>query len=163
MRNIGKFAAVATLAGALAVSAMTPSQAHDGRWGAAAIGFGAGALVGAAAASAAYNSGYYYGSDYAYAPGYYDYGYAPGYAYAPGYSYGYAYEPGYAYQPAPAYTYTAPASRSYAYVPAAPSRGCWVSTDNTRGFGYYGGCASNNQDTDAATLGRARRNVRAVK
>src|SRR4051794_10527353 len=73
MRNIGKYAAAATLAGAMALSAVTPSQAHDGRWGAAAVGFGAGALVGAAAAGAAYNSGYY-------GPGY-GYGYAPGYAY----------------------------------------------------------------------------------
>jgi len=31
-----------------------------------------------------------------------------------------------------------------------------VSTDNTRSFGYYGSYASNNKDTDAATLGTAR-------
>jgi hypothetical protein len=160
MRNIGKLAAAATLAGALAVSVATPSQARDGRWGAAAIGFGAGALVGAAVASSAtpYYGGYY----------------GPGYAYAPGYSYydDYAYEPGYTYAaPAPAYTYAAPAprvtyERSYAYSPApmavAPAQ-CWVSTDNTRGFGYYGSCASNTKDTDAATLGTARRNVRPVR
>ena len=42
---------------------------------------------------------------------------------------------------------------------SAPSSGCWVSTDNTRSFGYYGSYASNNKDTDAATLGTARRGV----
>jgi hypothetical protein len=166
MRNIAKFAAAATFAGALAISAATPSQAHDGRWGAAAIGFGAGALVGAAvASSAAPYYGGYYGPGYAYAPApayYDDYAYEPGYTYAPGY----------AYQSAPAYNYVAPAPRttyrateSYAYSPApvaAPAH-CWVSTDNTRGFGYYGSCASNNKDTDAATLGTARRNVRPAR
>lgn len=87
MKTIFKFAAAAALTGALAVAAVTPSEARNGRNAAAAIGFGAGALIGAAAASA--NSGYYYG------PGYYD----SGYAYAPGY----AYEPDYAYEPAPVY------------------------------------------------------------
>jgi hypothetical protein len=161
MRNIAKFAAAATFAGALALSAATPSYADGGRNTAAAIGFGAGALVGAAAAGAAYNGGYY-GAGY---------GYAPGYAYEPGYSYGgYAYAPGYSYAPAPAYTYSAPApqvtyERSYAYSPApmaAPAQ-CWVSTDSSRGYGYYGSCASNNKDLDAGALGQARRNVRPVR
>ncbi|MCK9918668.1 hypothetical protein MXD81_57045 [Microbacteriaceae bacterium K1510] len=83
MKTVFKFAAAAALTGALAVAAVTPSEARNGRNAAAAIGFGAGALIGAAAATA--NSGYYYG---------------PGYAYGPGY---YAYEPGYAYEPAPVY------------------------------------------------------------
>lgn len=75
MNTILKYAAAAALTGALAVAAATPGEARDGRNTAAAIGFGAGALVGAAAASAAHNS--YYG------PGYYE----PGYAYEPGYVY----------------------------------------------------------------------------
>ena len=70
--------------------------------------------------------------------------------------------------PAPAYAYTQPQvsyEQSYAYSPApvAASGQCWVSTDNSRGYGYYGSCASNNKDTDAATLGTARRNVRPVR
>lgn len=146
MKTIMKFAAAAALTGALAMTMATPSQAHDGRIGAAVGGFAAGAVVGAAAASAA-NGGYY-------GPAYYDRGYAygPTYVEEPGY----AYEPAYAYQPAPTYV-------QETYAPAYASRGCWVSTDNTRGYGYYGGCASHNQDTDAATLGETRRNVRAVR
>lgn len=155
MRNIAKFAAAATFAGALAISAATPSQAAGGRHAAAAIGFGAGALVGAAVASAAtapYYGGYY-GPDYAYGPGYTYYG-------------DYAYEPGYTYAPAPAYTYAAPQPRvgyeSYAYSPA-PAQ-CWVSTDSSRGYGYYGSCATNNKDTGAAhTHGQAQRNVSVVR
>jgi hypothetical protein len=144
MRNIAKFAAAATFAGALAVSAATPSQAHDGRWAGAAIGFGAGALVGAAvASSAAPYYGGYYGPAYAYGPGY---AYAPAPTYYDDYAYepGYTYAPGYAYQSAPAYHYVAPAPRatyhateSYAYSPApmaAPAQ-CWVSTDSSRGYG----------------------------
>jgi uncharacterized low-complexity protein len=92
MNNVLKFTAAATLAGALALAAMSPSQARDGRNAAAAIGFGAGAVVGAAAANAA-NSGYY-GPSYGYA----DYGYA--YEPAPVYV-----EPSYGYEYAPAYSY----------------------------------------------------------
>ena len=74
MRNIAKFATAAALVGAMAI-ATTPSQAEHGRNAAAAIGFGAGALVGAAAASSAYNGpDYAYGPDYA--PAYYGGGYA---------------------------------------------------------------------------------------
>src|SRR4051794_27653487 len=174
MRNIAKFAAAATFAGALALSAATPSQAAGGRNAAAAIGFGAGALVGAAvASSAAPYYGGYYGPGYAYAPGYgyEDYAYDPGYAYGPAPAYSYAAPaPAYTYAaPAPAYTYAQPRvsyERSYAYSPgpamAAPAQ-CWVSTDSSRGYGYYGSCASNNKDTDAGLLGQARRNVRAVR
>jgi hypothetical protein len=83
MRTFTKYAAALTLTGALAVAAATPSQARHG-WNAAAGGFVAGAVIGAAAANA--NNGYY-GSGY-YDPGYaYDYDYAPGYAYAPAYGY----------------------------------------------------------------------------
>jgi len=105
MKTLSKYAVAAALTGALARAAATPSQARwygHGGWhngGAAAIGFGAGALLGAAAASAAYPGyyGYGYGYDdgagYAYAPGPYEtygedsYAYAPGpdsYTYAPG-------------------------------------------------------------------------------
>ena len=93
-------AAALALAGVLAISATTPSSA-DSRWGYAAGGFAAGAIVGAAAANA--NAGYYYGPGYAYSP----YAYQ-GYAYAPS-----AYE-GYAYAPAPSYN---PGYYSYNYAP----------------------------------------------
>jgi hypothetical protein len=95
MKTILKYAAAATMVGALALAAATPSEARGGRNAAAAIGFGAGALIGAAVVGSAYNNGYY-------GPGY---GYAPGYAYGPGYGYDadYAYEPVYA--PTPRYQY----------------------------------------------------------
>jgi len=94
MKTMMKYATAAALAGALAAAAVTPGEARDGRNAAAAIGFGAGALVGAAAASSAYNNGYY---------GYAD----PGYAYAPGYAYESApiYDDSYAYEPSPRYRY----------------------------------------------------------
>jgi len=104
MKTIFKFATATALAGALALSAASPSLArdwHHGGWrhNGAAIGFGVGALAGAAIAGSAYNNGYY---------GYYD---DPGYAYAPGYAYdaapaygSYAYD-GYAYDSAPGYGY----------------------------------------------------------
>ncbi len=93
MRTLSKYAAAATLAGALALAAATPSQArwygHGWHHGpGAAIGFGAGALVGAAAASAAYPPYYgydYYGPAYAYAPDSYAAGPYDSYAYAPPY------------------------------------------------------------------------------
>jgi hypothetical protein len=91
MNKFVKLAGGMTLIGALALASAMPSQARNGRNAAAAIGFGAGALVGAAAAGATYNNGYYgpsYYGDYAYEPGY---AYAPGPAYAvPGNSYVYA-------------------------------------------------------------------------
>jgi hypothetical protein len=106
MNKFIKYTAAAALTGALALAAATPSEARNGRH-AAAIGFGVGAVAGAAIASSAYNGGYYgYGyydePAYAYAPGYaYDsYGY-DSYAYAPD-SYGYD---SYAYAPAPRYRY----------------------------------------------------------
>ena len=93
MKTFLKYAATVALTGALALAVASPSEARNGR-NAAAIGFGVGAVAGAAIASSAYNNGYYYGD--------------PGYAYAPGY----AYEPGpvdgsyaYGYEPAPAYGY----------------------------------------------------------
>jgi hypothetical protein len=101
MKTLSKYAVAAALTGALVLAA-TPSQARwygHGGWhnggAAAAIGFGAGALVGAAVAGGAYPGYYGYddGAGYAYAPGPYEtygedsYAYAPGpdsYAYAPG-------------------------------------------------------------------------------
>ncbi|WP_210209586.1 hypothetical protein [Undibacter mobilis] len=100
MNNFGKFALAAALVGVTALAAVSPSEARDGRNTAAAIGFGAGALVGAAVASSA-NNGYY-------DAGYNEprYGYRRGYAYQPGYAYepSYGYETDYyAYEPAPVY------------------------------------------------------------
>jgi hypothetical protein len=91
MKTMLKYAATVALTGALALAAAAPSEARDGH-NAAAIGFGVGALAGAAIASSAYNNGYYYGD--------------PGYAYAPGYAYddAYVYD-SYAYEPAPRYGY----------------------------------------------------------
>jgi hypothetical protein len=85
MRNVFKFAAAATLTGALALAFAASSQAAGGRHAAAAAGFVAGAAVGGAATGVAYNNGYYYGDDYAYEPGY-AYEAAPVYV-APSYSY----------------------------------------------------------------------------
>ena len=72
MRTILKYAAGLTLTGALALAMATPGQAREGRHTAAAVGFGAGALVGAAAVNAnrgTYARGYYDPNDaYAYEP-----------------------------------------------------------------------------------------------
>jgi hypothetical protein len=79
MTTLTKYAVAAALTGAMALAAASPSEARGGRYAPAAIGFGAGALVGAAAANS-----YYYGR-----PGYYGagYGYEPddAYDYAPVY------------------------------------------------------------------------------
>ena len=73
MNTIIRYATAAALTGALALAAATPSEARNGR-NAAAIGFGVGAVAGAAIAGSAYSNGYYGEPGYAY-------GYAPGYAY----------------------------------------------------------------------------------
>jgi hypothetical protein len=65
MESILKYTAAATLAGALALAAATSSEARNGRNTAAAIGFGAGALVGAAVVGNGY-----YGPRYYSEPGY---------------------------------------------------------------------------------------------
>jgi len=95
MNILAKLATAAAVAGALAVPMATPSQAawrHHGGNGAAAaaIGFGAGAVVGAAAANAAYGPGYYDN-------GYNGYAAEDSYAYSPepGYEAGYSYGPTY--------------------------------------------------------------------
>ena len=77
-------------------------------------GIAAGAIIGGIASQQGY-----YGDGY----------YGPG-PYGPGYSYG---PPPYAYEPAP--VYVQPVPRYY--------RGggqCWIATDTTRGYGYYGPC-----------------------
>jgi hypothetical protein len=117
MNTIFKCATAAALTSALALAAATPSEARNGR-NAAAIGFGVGAIAGAAIAGSAYNNGYY---------GYYG---EPGYAY--GYAPGYAYD-SYAYEPAPAYGY------SYSYAPAHPYGGNgydnpWLDPHRTNNF-----------------------------
>ena len=53
MKNFGRIAVAVALVGAAALATATPGEARDGRNTAAAIGFGAGALVGAAAVSSA--------------------------------------------------------------------------------------------------------------
>jgi hypothetical protein len=88
IKTIVKYAAAVALTGALAVAMATPGEARNGRNAAAAIGFGAGALVGAAVAGSAYNNGYY----------------GPGYYAEPGY----AYDDSYAYEAAPVYVVPAP-------------------------------------------------------
>ena len=118
MKTFIKYAAAATLAGALAVAMVTPSQARHGRNAALIGGFAAGALIGAAASNGGYG---YYGPGY-YGPGYYE----PGYAYAPGYGY----EDSYAYAPAPAYY--GPAPRYYGGSPYRGSNsGCGASPAST--------------------------------
>jgi len=98
-----------------------------------------GALAGAAAAQ---NQGYYYGPGY-YGPGYYGGPYGPGY-YGPGY-YGYGYyDPGYDPGAAIALGVIGAAAGAIAGAPYRTPRlrrgGCWVETDSTRGFGYWGRC-----------------------
>jgi hypothetical protein len=87
------YIAALAIAGTLAVTAATPSFA-DSRWGYAAGGFAAGALVGAAAANA--NAGYYDGPGYGYAypRAYQGYAYAPAPGYYGGYN-SYSYSPTY--------------------------------------------------------------------
>jgi hypothetical protein len=116
---IKKAAAGATLIAALALVA-TPSQARWNRGEAAAAGFVAGAAVGAAATSS------YYGPRY-YGPGYGSGYYGGAYAYEPAYS-----EPAYSEPVYGGPVYGAP-------VYAAPAS-CWVTTDDARGYGYYGAC-----------------------
>jgi hypothetical protein len=119
MNRTTKVATALTLAGALAVSAATPSFARNGRIAAGVIGFAAGTMLGAAAASA--HNGPYYDGAYAYEPGYSGYAYEPGPAYA--------YEPGYAYEPARPYYRSY--NRGYGY-------GCV--SEGAQGRPDYGAC-----------------------
>lgn len=112
MTKITKGIAAVGVAGLVALAATAPAEARKGRNAAAIGGFVAGAAVGAAVAGS--SRSYYGGPGGYYGPTYYE----P----APTY-----YGGGYAYEPAP--TYYAPAPRR-----------CWISTDSTRGYGYYGRC-----------------------
>jgi hypothetical protein len=141
MRNsLIKSGVIVTLAGALALSSATPSLARD--WGrtaaAAGIGFAAGTILGSAVAS----QHRYYGP-YAYDP--YPYG-GPAYAYEPAYSY----DPGpaYAYEPGPVY--------SYEPAPTLSFGRCWISTDNSRPFGYWGACPPGQTPAARAQAGGTR-------
>ncbi|HEY6023757.1 MAG TPA: hypothetical protein VIV34_06215 [Pseudolabrys sp.] len=122
---------VATAMTIAAVATPHEAEARNGRVAAGIIGgLAAGAIIGSIAA----NRGYYYGPGYYYGGGYYD---APSY-----YNGGYYEGPSYDYGPGP-YAYERPP------VYVAPTRpryygggggGCWVATDTTRGYGYYGPC-----------------------
>jgi hypothetical protein len=113
MRKTLTVIAVAAAMTIAVVAAPDQAEARRGRIAASIIGgFAAGAIIGTVVG----NGGYYYGP-----------GYGPGY-YAPGY-----YGPApYAYVPAP--VYVQPVPRNY--------RGgsCWIETDSSRGYGYYGPC-----------------------
>jgi hypothetical protein len=86
MRLLGKTAILISMACAMALGSMTASQARWRAGPAAAVGFVAGAAIGAGAANAGYYSGTGYGYDsYAYAPRYDSYAYEPGYV-APAYT-----------------------------------------------------------------------------
>jgi hypothetical protein len=84
-------------------------------------GLAAGAIIGSMAGGYYGGPGYYYGG-----PGYY-YG-GPAY---------YAEPAPYAYE---APVYVRPARRGYYQGGYAASNGCWIATDTTRGYGYYGPC-----------------------
>jgi len=109
------------VAATMIVVAVAASDTADARWrgrrgGGVAAGVIGGLAAGAIIGSMAAQQGYY-GDGYYSAPGYY----GPDY-YGPG---------PYAYEPAPVYV-----------VPRRAYRGgsCWIATDTTRGFGYYGPC-----------------------
>lgn len=148
-KSILHYTAALALSGALALGAAAPGFAAslpgavaslgkidrgaliEVRWhghghfhgGGFAAGIGAG-LVGAAIANQ-----YYYGDPYYYGP--------PPYAYGP---------PPYAYGPQPVYAeppvvYAQPPA-VYAPPPGAngPVRQCWITSDGTRGYGYWQPC-----------------------
>jgi hypothetical protein len=74
MNKVVKFAIAATMVGAFALAVSSPSEArYYGRG--AALGFGAGALVGAAVATGYYGTGYYGSGYYGRAYGAVPYGY----------------------------------------------------------------------------------------
>lgn len=111
------------VAATMIVAAVAVPDTADARWRgrhgggvAAGIigGLAAGAIIGSMANQGYYGGpGYYYGSDY----------YGSGYTYGPG---------PYAYEAPPVYVVPRRAYRG--------GGGCWIATDTTRGFGYYGPC-----------------------
>jgi hypothetical protein len=111
------------VAAAMAFAVVAAPDQADARWrghrgGSVAAGVLGGLAAGAILGGIAANQGYYYGPG-----GYYGDYYGPGYYYGPG---PYAYEP-------PPVVYLRPA-------PRYRGGGCWIVTDSTRGFGYYGPC-----------------------
>ena len=100
-----------------AVAAPDTAEARD-RGGRIAAGIIGGLAAGAIIGSMVNQNGYYGGPGY-YEPGYY----GPGYYYGPA-PYGYGYAPRVYVRPAPRYR----------------GGGCWIETDSTRGYGYYGPC-----------------------
>ncbi len=123
-KTLTALAAAATMVvAAVAVPDYADARSRGGRVAAGIIGgLAAGAIIGSLAGS----RGYYYGPGYTYGPDYY---YGPSYYYGPGAYYG----PGpYAYEAPP--IYVRPVPRRYR------GGGCWIVTDDTRGYGYYGAC-----------------------
>ena len=109
MKTLFKLAIATTLTGALALAAISPSEARDGHNAAAiGIGIGAGVLAGATIVNSRYG---YYGSGYYAEPGY-----APGYYAEPGY----AYEPVYV-EPAPTYYYSGRSQRGTRNCSSSPA------------------------------------------
>lgn len=119
MRRTLTAIAVAAMMTIAAVAVPTYAEARGGRIAAGIIGgLAAGAIIGTVVG----NGGYYYGPGYG--PGYY----GPGY-YDPGY-YG---PPPYAYVPGPVYVQPVP----HRYRGGGS---CWIESDSSRGYGYYGPC-----------------------
>lgn len=112
-------------AAALTFAVVAAPQQADARWrghgGGVAAGIIGGLAAGAIIGSMAAQGGYYYEPGYYYGPG-------PYYYYGPGAYYGGPY----AYEPPP--IYVRPVPRVYR------GGGCWIETDSTRGYGYYGPC-----------------------
>jgi len=123
------------------LSATAPRTVTDVRWrggGAVAAGIAAGVITGAIIAGSA-NSYYYGPGPYYYGPAYY---YGPSYYVPPPYYVAPPY-----YGPRRYYYYREPvyvAPPYYDYGPRGVYRGprgrCWISTDNHRGYGYWGPC-----------------------
>lgn len=139
--------------GMIALKGASPSMVTDVRYrrnrvvGAAVAAGVLGALVGAAAAqdSNYYGPGYY-GPGY-YNTGYYNTGYYGRNYYRQSYQDGPGYYPGYAYNPGAALAFgmVGAATNAAMGVPvyANPlTRGgrCWIETDPSRGYGYWGWC-----------------------
>ena len=103
---------------AVAAPDYADARGRGGRGGGVAAGIigglAAGAIIGSMANQRYYGDGYY----------------APGYAYGPGYTYG---PDPYAYEAPP--VYVRPVPRRY-----DRGGGCWIATDTSRGYGYYGPC-----------------------
>ncbi|MEA2951435.1 MAG: hypothetical protein QOJ96_955 [Alphaproteobacteria bacterium] len=131
LKTTTRYAVTAALAGALAISAATPSFARNGRI-AAAVGGGlvAGAVIGAAAANA--NNYNYYEPGPAYGP----------YAYSSGYVAGPYAGDAYAYEPEPVYQAPARAYAGRCWVPVHFDQDDGMPGADT--LGHWGSCAEPN-------------------